>query len=133
MSTTPRARHEARDRRAARIERHNRILFRLGAKVTHPYNVLRRIETVANRLMEDYCNGEVSETGYDLRYEKIKTRVAEVFGGNLPEGFYLNSDPRGYALKLDDAYVRDKEWEGDERIETDWGGYGLLAPDFNDN
>ena len=131
MSNAIKTRSEAKDRRDARIERHNRILIRLGATVTHPYNTLRRIEVFANRVMEDYCNGDIDERAFDLRYEKIKDKVANVFGGKLPEGFYLNTDPRGYSLKLNDSYVNDTEWV--ERIETDWGGYGLLAPDFKDN
>ena len=42
---------------------------------------------------------------------------------------FLNGDPRGYALKIPDDYVRDN----DLNIHRDWGGYGIIAPDLADN
>ena len=39
---------------------------------------------------------------------------------------FLNGDPRGYALKIRDEYVR----AHDLAIHRDWGGYGILAPEI---
>ena len=39
---------------------------------------------------------------------------------------FLNGDPRGYALKLCDQFSKDKI------IYKDWGGYGIIAPDFRE-
>lgn len=43
--------------------------------------------------------------------------------GTIPEGFFWNLDPRGYALKID------PEKGGVVGLMTDWGGYGILAPE----
>ena len=40
-----------------------------------------------------------------------------------------NGDARGYALKIPDNYMR----ENNIRLFTDWGGNGILAPDFTPN
>jgi hypothetical protein len=40
---------------------------------------------------------------------------------------FLNGDARGYALKIQDDYVRDNNLD----IHKDWGGYGILAPEFD--
>lgn len=48
---------------------------------------------------------------------------------------YINRDPRGHALKLDDAWVRDfnqTQYAAKlPALHTDMGGYGILAPDLN--
>ena len=51
------------------------------------------------------------------------------FGRKLPFKkipVFVNGDPRGYALKIDDSYVK----KFNLKIERDWGGYGIIAPDF---
>lgn len=42
---------------------------------------------------------------------------------------FLNSDPRGYALKILSEYVAKHELS----IHRDWGGYGILAPDLTED
>ena len=39
---------------------------------------------------------------------------------------FINGDCRGYALKLEDDVARDLA------IYKDWGGYGIIAPDFKE-
>ncbi len=39
---------------------------------------------------------------------------------------FLNGDPRGYSLKIDDEWMRAKR----PRLHSDWGGYGILAPEI---
>ena len=40
---------------------------------------------------------------------------------------FLNTDARGYALKFFEDFSKDKT------IHKDWGGYGLIAPDFREH
>ncbi len=37
---------------------------------------------------------------------------------------FVNGDPRGYALKIEDSAARDLD------IHRDMGGYGIICPDF---
>jgi hypothetical protein len=49
---------------------------------------------------------------------------------NNPKGrvpVFVNLDPRGYALKIDEAWMR----KHNPALSRDWGGYGLLAPEIN--
>jgi hypothetical protein len=39
---------------------------------------------------------------------------------------FVNQDPRGYALKIDDEYMRAHSLD----LERDGGEYGILAPDL---
>ena len=41
---------------------------------------------------------------------------------------FLNGDARGYALKIDDEYLKNNNFN----IHRDWGGYGIIAPDFRE-
>ena len=42
-----------------------------------------------------------------------------------PVAIFLNLDPRGYALKIDDQDARALD------IYKDWGGYGIICPEFD--
>lgn len=82
---------------------------------------LRRIEQKAAALALQLCNGpELSESDQERIKEEIKRSVAKVFG-TLPPGFFINLDPRGYALKLEPGSVPFK-------LHEDWGRYQILAP-----
>lgn len=91
------------------------------------FAALRRIEARAHRLAEDLCNREVSEQEDDKRTASIEKAVARIFGG-LPSGFFVNRDPRGYALKIDKE--KRSTLSLPEGMQSDWGGYGILAPEF---
>ena len=39
---------------------------------------------------------------------------------------FFNFDARGYALKFFEDFSKDKP------IHKDWGGYGIIAPDFRE-
>lgn len=83
----------------------------------------RHIERKAHRLAERECNEYVTPE-YVAREEKaILASIKAMYSGNLPESFFLNGDPRGYACKLkEDAAKR-------HGFRTDWGGYGILSDD----
>ncbi len=81
---------------------------------------LRQIEQVASRAATKLCNGEIEQEQFDAEKGNIKTRVISILGG-LPPGFFVNGDPRGYALKLEPGSVPFPLYE-------DWGKFQILAP-----
>lgn len=112
---------------------------------------LRRLEAKAHRATTNLCNTNTLHlqelnryTGYDVEqtseeeqdafFEKIRKAVIKILNlkpsGNMcPDDCYpviINYDPRGYALKISDAYIR----EYGIKIYQDFGGYGILAPDL---
>ena len=74
-------------------------------------------------------------TGYDVKqsteeeqdafFSKILNSVFKILGEQSKEVVFINYDARGYTLKLKSEFVKDK------KICTDWGGYGILAPQFD--
>ena len=120
-----------------RISQHGKELEALGAvDGIEAYNVLCRIEKRAHKLAEDLCNMEIPEEISDKRAEAIKSQVSKVFGGKLPAGFFINYDPRGYALKIkteENKLVKGQLDDGISRVisYTDLGDYGILAPEFD--
>lgn len=86
---------------------------------------LRRIEGQAHKMATDYCNGDCTGEQWDAAKYKFTHEVFKAFG-QLPAGFFVNGDARGYALKLDpdDCTVP-------KGMHTDWGRYGILAPEIN--
>lgn len=39
---------------------------------------------------------------------------------------YINLDPRGYVLKIDEGYMQENKLD----LYRDMGGYGIIAPDL---
>jgi hypothetical protein len=86
------------------------------------YSKLKRHENRANRICVLECNGGIDENIADKKLAAIKAKVLQL----LPElkTLFINGDPRGYSLKI-------KESEAKEiGMYQDWGGYGILAPEF---
>lgn len=98
-------------------EKHVAALKEIGYQYD-TLDVLWRLERRAHKLAEDMCNLSYSTDYYDGQLTTIESEVKAVFGGKLPQGFFINTDPRGYALKCQDPKIN---------IVTDWGGYQLLA------
>lgn len=91
---------------------------------------VHRLEVKAHRMAEDYCNGVITEAFNDRQEGSIMKSLDKILGfkaKGIP--VFFNGDPRGYALKIDDAYVREHNLD----IHRDWGGYGILAPEFDGN
>jgi hypothetical protein len=107
----------------------NQIKALKSVGFTGSFRSLRVIENRANRLALDCCEWLSMDESpeFDRRYTAIEESVKKLFGGSLPPGFFINLDPRGYALKIDNTKV-----SLPMGINTDWGGYGILAPDFSD-
>ena len=89
---------------------------------------VHRLETKAHRMSEDYCNGIIDLEFEDRQESKIMKSLDNILNfkaQNIPVIF--NGDPRGYALKIDDEYVKAHNLD----IHRDWGGYGIIAPEFD--
>ena len=82
-----------------------------------------RIENTANHAAVLYCNGEMDGDLYETCKEKAIVGVIRLFGC-LPDGFFVNGDPRGYTLKIKPEFAP-------EGMSKDWGGYGCLAAVIN--
>jgi hypothetical protein len=97
---------------------------------------LRRVEQEAGAGAVAYCNGEAlvryqgkrrlewdfhrDENAWELFVARIRAKVHNVFG-YTPKGFFVNGDPRGWALKLEPKSVPFD-------LHRDMGGYQILAP-----
>lgn len=111
---------------APAFTKHLQTLSKL-AGLDYPYpfqlfNTLVRLERKANRLNTMECNGEGNPEQIEKQLNKIEEKVKKL----LPNvtTFFINGDPRGYSLKI-------KETEAKELgMYSDWGGYGILAPEF---
>lgn len=88
------------------------------------------LENKAHKLATDYCNGENgmdSSEAWEKATQEILLKVDKITdfkAQGVP--VFVNGDARGYALKISSEYVEKLN------IHKDWGGYGILAPDFNE-
>ena len=95
---------------------------------------LLRLEKKAHKLAVDFCNGVIDQLEWDQKADQILTKVETIL--KVPTGrgiinkkvLFLNGDARGYALKIDDEYLKNNNFN----IHRDWGGYGIIAPDFRE-
>lgn len=85
---------------------------------------INAIERRAHKLAEDVCNIPMTEAMIDTRMKKIIEQTTRAFSGSLPDNFFINMDPRGYALKII------QEGTGVPLSYQDLGGYGIIAPEF---
>lgn len=92
---------------------------------------VHRIETKIHRLETDVCNGVEQDDAKVERIEKSALKRLDKILNFKAQGIpvIINGDPRGYALKIDSEYVRTHNI----KIHQDWGGYGIIAPEFNGN
>ena len=95
------------------------------------YKKLRRMEAKAQAIALRLCNGPEFPGGYDevdALTGAILEKVNAILGNSGPDAVpvFVNRDPRGYALKIDDVWIHNKQ----ARIYSDWGGYGIIAPEI---
>lgn len=83
---------------------------------------LRRWEVKASGITLAMCNEPTDPEVVDTALDAIEDKVKALLGDEGP--IILNRDPRGYALKVN--------LPKEARIYRDWGGYGILAPDFRE-
>ena len=122
----------------ARIKKHGediKKIFSLPAD-TDPIKLcksLRRLETKAQRIQDIHGSGKYEEAAKEEAQlmNKLKNLLKP---DSTPEeflkfGIFLNTDPRGYALKIPDDIVKQNNWD----IHKDWGEFGVIAPDLNES
>lgn len=116
------------------IERHGNnlnVIFNTGLQPVELCKKLFRLEKKAHNLCEIECNtGEDKDVELSAILTKVKKILfPDTFSSDpdLYKSVFINGDPRGYALKIKSEYVK----EHNLKIDQDWGGYGLIAPDFS--
>jgi len=115
----------------SRITKHGQDLKRVFNldPTTDPVKLckkLLRLENKAHRLATDFCNGDVDQIEFDTKGDKILKKVETILKDK--KHLLLNGDARGYALKIDDNFLRINNLS----IFRDWGGFGIVAPDFRE-
>lgn len=113
---------------------------------------LRRLEFKAHHATNCLCNTNTldflnhtrpwdlkqsTDEEIDLYFDKIKTSLKKILKLKpsyplSPDDIYpvfINFDPRGYALKISDEYMRERNI----KLHRDFGGYGILAPDLTND
>jgi len=126
----------------AKIEKHGRDLLALfpNATIKDPVKLckaLRRLEVKAHKAAENWCNGIDCGADGNKQYHAglmLMAKAADILGMSAAPAcglvFKFNGDTRGYALKLTNG----GNYEGQPvqvEIYKDWGGYGIIAPDFS--
>lgn len=116
-----------------RITKHGenlKIIFNLSDDPVKISKRVRIVEQKAGRVALAHCNGDIDGDIADIEEKRILERLDKILNfkqQNIPVIF--NRDPRGYTLKIDDEYVREHHID----IYRDWGGYGIIAPEFDGN
>lgn len=146
MATT----EEKRPSQAERIAEHGRKLLAIFPRATERDPVklckrLRALEARAAAVALRLCNGPEYPGGYeavDKITDAILAKVDALLGNHTTHNsetgdtrcrvpIFINRDPRGYALKIEDDWVSARrDSQGFPRIDTDWGGYGIIAPEI---
>ena len=127
------------------IQRHGEQLnaiFNTGIEPIELCKKLFRVEKKANHAATCLCNTNTLNllelnrfTGYDVKqateeeqekfFNDIEKKVIKILGEKAKDFLYINLDPRGYSLKIKSEKAKELN------IYKDWGGYGIIAPDFN--
>lgn len=119
------------ERMYQRIAKHGedlKVVFGLPSE-TDPVALckkLHRLERKAHRIQEDDCNGYLQEDEAEKLEEPIKKSLKKIFGDKAAM-IIFNGDPRGYTLKISTKTMEANRFS----LYTDWGGYGIIAPEFN--
>ena len=121
----------------ARIKKHGediKKIFSLPAD-TDPVKLcksLRKLESTAQVIQEVHGNGYYELAAAQEGALMIRLKHLLMPGSTIEEfqkmGIFLNTDPRGYALKISDEIVKDNAWT----IHKDCGEFGIIAPDLNE-
>jgi hypothetical protein len=91
---------------------------------------LRRLEKEAYKISLDYCNIGIDEDILNKKTEEVLKKLDKILNFKKQKiKVFINYDARGYSLKIDSDIHRDKIRE--INFYQDFGGYGIIAPDFN--
>ena len=114
-----------------KIEKHGRQLQAIFPAVADldPVELckkLRRIENRTNRAACEACNTQKGADEWEYWHDKAMADLdVLLILGDIP--VFINGDPRGYSLKINDDWMRDHP---EIRLHQDWGGYGIIAPEI---
>ena len=128
------------ERMYAQIEAHGanlNAIFKTGLDNVTLCKKLHRLELKARKLATDYCNGDndVTTENWEEKCEPILKAVrkvlkmSDVYSPHCTIPVFINGDARGYALKIKDSWMNKTHAD----LHKDWGGYGILAPEFDGN
>jgi len=125
------------ERRKNELERHYAALTKLAelCGVSNPdgkkiSSKLRLIESKAHKDATDWCNGDIDSEQWEVREIGYTVQVIKLFNNKL-DGLRINGDARGYTLKIESEFMNPHTGKyKDIGLKTDWGGYGLLAPEI---
>jgi hypothetical protein len=123
------------------IEKHGNNLnaiFNTGLEPVELCKKLFRLENKAHRLttklmnLEYLTDNDPREVAIQKELDFILTKVKNILFARSynvlrEKAIFINYDARGYALKIRSSYISENKLN----IHTDGGGYGILAPDFN--
>ena len=107
------------------IEKHGdnlKAIFNINEDSVKLCKKLFRLENKAHKLATDYCNGDF-QGDIETESNKIVNKAKKILKTNE---IFFNGDARGYALKFNEEFSKDKY------IHNDLGGYGIVAPDFRE-
>ncbi len=107
-------------------------LYRLEKKAHYATTCLCNTNTL--HLMElnkhtGYNVAQTSEEEEEKFFNIITEAVYKILGEKSKDSFFINYDARGYALKLKTDFVNKERINGNN-LHTDFGSYGILAPEF---
>ena len=124
----------AKDRMYSRIEKHGEDLKKVfNLPEADPIKLCKKLHSLevrANGIMTQYANGAISMEAVDRHREIIAADLVKIIGAENMTKIYINGDPRGYTLKLNQAATEQAQASG-INIHRDWGGYGIIAPEFD--
>lgn len=122
------------DRMYARIQKHGEQLNAIFNTNMDPVALCKKLFSLENKMShanEQYSNGDIDTGQHDKIEQDILTKVDKILGFKSKKvPVFVNSDPRGYALKIDDEWVKNNRDK--TPIYTDMGGYGIITPDFRE-
>ena len=128
-----------------KIRKHGETLLKLfpEAKEKDPIKLCKSLRQYERKIsaitLALCCEEKVDPDKADRDLDRIYLKVNEILNdgkrSDLPNfdpievnrvAFFINRDPRGYALKIHSEEERIREFG----LYRDFGGYGILAPDF---
>jgi len=96
---------------------------------TDPVKLCKKLfslEAKAYKLSMQSCNGDIEMEQWEAETDKILNAVNKILDyKNKGISVFANGDARGYTLKI-------KPQNTPSYLFKDWGGFGIIAPDFRD-
>ena len=94
---------------------------------TDPVKLCKKLfslEAKAYKLSMQSCNGDLEVEQWEAETDKILNKVDQLLGySDKNISVFANADARGYTLKI-------KPQDTPSYLFKDWGGFGIIAPDF---